>query len=241
MAYLLALGLNMRIEINLLKAWPLLCSHITYPLPQVVFMSLSRTLLLFLLIAVLGACSTTKSRLPAQGSLNQAQHQLDLAQLQNWQVEGRMAFKSSQEKFSANINWRQDKDQYDIKLTTFIGTSIMHMQGQPGLVKLEADDKSYQDSDASVLIHSITGWNIPVENLAAWLKGQVEMKDRVVFSSEGLLQELLPRCIDCQHWKIEYSAYKQVDSYWLPHQIKLNNLVQSDNQIKIRIKQWKLN
>lgn len=161
--------------------------------------------------------------------------------MQQWQIEGRMAFKSRDEKFSANLNWQQVSAKYDIKLTSFIGTSIMHMQGEPGAVQLTADGQDYQDSDASLLIASITGWNIPVEQLPAWLKGQVSKQDRVIFSPEGLLQQLKPSCALCDDWAITYSAYKQVKDVWLPHQIQLNNLNQTDNQIKIRINQWQLN
>jgi outer membrane lipoprotein LolB len=204
-------------------------------------MSLPKSLLLLLLIMLLGACSTTRPIKPEPGSINEIQHQLSLSQLQHWQIEGRMAFKSSDEKFSANLNWQQDSAQYDIKLTSFIGTSIMRMQGEPGAVQLEADGKNYQDSDASLLIASITGWNIPVEQLPAWLKGQVDKQDRVVFSNEGLLQQLSPQCAKCDAWAITYSAYKQVKDIWLPHQIQLNNLNQPNNLIKIRINQWQLN
>jgi outer membrane lipoprotein LolB len=204
-------------------------------------MPLPKFLLLLLFIVMLGACSTTRPIKPLPGSINEAQHQLTLAQIQHWQVEGRIAFKSSDEKFSANLNWQQDAAHYDIKLSSFIGTSIMHMQGKPGEVLLQADDHSYQDSDASRLITSVTGWNIPVEQLPAWLKGQVNKHDRVIFSKEGLLQQLRPQCKKCDAWSITYSAYKQVDEIWLPHQIQLNNLNQANNLIKIRINQWKLN
>jgi outer membrane lipoprotein LolB len=204
-------------------------------------MSLPKSLLLLLFILLLGACSTTRHSKPEAGSINEAQHQLALSRMQHWKIDGRLAFKSTAEKFSANLNWQQHAGRYEIKLTSFIGTSIMHMQGEPGAVLLEADDQRYQDSDASQLIASITGWNIPVEQLPAWLKGQVDEQDRVIFSREGLLQQLLPRCGQCDAWAISYSAYKQVDEIWLPHQIQLNNLNQADNLIKIRINQWTLN
>ena len=204
-------------------------------------MSLPKSLLLFVLLLLLGACSTTRPIKPVAGSIDQAQHQARLAKLQQWKIEGRMAFKNSAEKFSANLNWQQDASQYDIRLTSFIGTSLMHMQGEPGTVLLQADDQNYQDSDASRLIASITGWNIPVEQLPAWLKGQFSQHDGVEYSAEGLLQQLQPRCENCDAWAITYSAYKQVDEVWLPHQIQLNNLAQANNLIKIRINQWTLN
>lgn len=201
-------------------------------------MPLYKTLCLLLLFALISACTVTK---PVQISVDEAQNQQQLAKLKRWQIEGRMAFKSDDEKFSATLNWQQNDTQYDIKLSSFIGTSLLHMYGEPGAVSLETDDKTYHDSDASVLIYSITGWNIPVERLSGWLKGQIELDDKVRLSAAGLPMEFVPDCLNCGDWKIAYKNFKQINSVWLPHQIELSNTFKLNNKIKIRINQWKIN
>lgn len=192
-------------------------------------------LLLCLGVVYLTGCTTTQ--LPQQ-EIDRQQHQIQLNQLNHWIVKGRLAFKSPDEKFSAYLNWQQQQDSYSLNLNSFIGTSLMKMEGYPGYSKLQADDNIYTDTNASLLIKRITGWNIPVEKLALWVKGQYEKQDHVDVDEYGLVQVLQPKCKDCQQWRLTYSKYKLIDDIWLPHQIELNNTAQTGNQIKIRINSW---
>jgi len=192
-------------------------------------------LILSLAFVYLTGCSTTQ--VPQQ-EIDRQQHQLKLSQFNHWNVKGRLAFKSPDEKFSAYINWEQQQDNYSLNLNSFIGTSLMKMEGYPGYASLKADDNVYTDTNASHLINRITGWNIPVEKLALWVKGQYEMQDSVTVDEYGLAQTLQPKCNDCQQWRLDFSKYKLVNEIWLPHQIVLNNTKKTDNQIKIRINSW---
>ena len=195
-------------------------------------------LMLVSAIVYLAGCSTTG--IPQQ-EIDRQQHQLKLSQFDHWTVKGRLAFKSPDEKFSAYLNWEQQQDHYLLNLNSFIGTSLMKMAGSPGFSRLEADDNIYTDTNASQLINRITGWNIPVEKLAKWVKGQYDNSDKVSVNEYGLAQRLQPVCKDCQQWQLSYSKYKLIDDLWLPHEIELNNTYTTDNQIKIRINSWQKN
>ncbi len=190
---------------------------------------------LALLMIFLFGCTSTQ--VPQQEIDRQA-HQSKLADYDHWVMKGRMAFKSPEEKFSAYMNWEQQEQVFQLNLNSFIGTSLMQMEGYPGFAKLEADDKVYTDKNASLLIKRITGWNIPVEKLALWVKGQVEEEDNVTVDQFGLVTSLEPQCENCTRWRLDYSKYKLVNDLWLPHQIELQNMTQKENQIKIRISSW---
>lgn len=192
-------------------------------------------LTLALAVIYLAGCSTTQ--VPQQ-EIDRQQHQLKLSQFSHWNVKGRLAFKSPDEKFSAYLNWEQQQDSYSLNLNSFIGTSLMKMQGYSGYAQLEADDYVYTDTNASHLVTRITGWNIPVEKMALWVKGQYEQQDKVIVDEYGLAKILLPKCKDCQQWQLTYSKYKLIDEIWLPHQIVIDNTLQTENQIKIRINSW---
>lgn len=171
--------------------------------------------------------------------LNSNVHQQNLANFDKWQLSGRLAFKSPEDKFSANLNWTQDQQAYRVKLTSFIGTSLLEMEGSPGFARIEADDKEYQGSDASRLIRRITGWNIPIEDLPVWIKGQVNPQDQATFDDKGLVKQVSAACFLCDNWQISFDQYKPLDDIWLPHRITLTNRDAPDNQIKIRINKWK--
>ena len=210
----------------------------TYKLifPTVFFMK-SRFLFVFLLVVLLLNGCATRPPPPERVETNALQQKLD--QFNAWQLRGRLAFKSEQEKFSANLNWQQIDDTYQVKLTSFIGTTLLEMQGAPGEALILADDQEYRDIDGQRLIHQITGWNIPINKLPLWIKGQFAPGDAVIFDKQGLVQTLTTGCLFCDRWKISFQKYQQLDDLWLPHQVTLVNQDAPDNQIKIRINTWK--
>lgn len=196
---------------------------------------LCRFFILFSFVIWLVGCASA----PPPNNIDTNAQQQMLENFQSWQLSGRLAFKSPGEKFSANLNWQQQQQVYQLKLTNFIGVSLMTMKGFDGHAEIEADDKTYKGSDPELLIQQITGWNIPVSGLATWIKGQAQRQDRATFDDNGLLQQLIPNCQSCAPWTIQYSQYKQVDLVWLPHRI---NLTQApDNKIIIRINSWQKN
>jgi len=171
-----------------------------------------------------------------------AEHQAQLTALQNWQIKGRLGFKSPDETFSASLNWRQERENYQLKLSSVLGTSLLDMRGKPGNVELEVDDQHYQDSDPARLIWRITGWHIPVAYFPRWIKGQIVSSDTVLTSAQGWAQQIEPQCLACSAWLITYDNYQLLDTnagdeLWLPHKIVLKNSA-SQSSIIIRVNTW---
>tara|TARA_R110002012_G_scaffold148284_1_gene307063 strand:+ start:308 stop:928 length:621 start_codon:yes stop_codon:yes gene_type:complete len=190
--------------------------------------------LLILITILLSACATPP---PTNIQVNSQEHQAKLSQIQHWKLKGRMAFKGSDEKFSANVNWQQIDDSYHLSLNTMLGINILTMQGDKESAELNTDDEQYQDTDASHLIWRITGWQIPVSQFPFWIKGQAQPTDKVIYAQSGVIEQLIPVCDSCAGWLISYQDYHQVDNVWLPYNIKLNNSALG-NQILIRVNQW---
>jgi outer membrane lipoprotein LolB len=113
------------------------------------------------------------------------------------------------------------------------------MKGDEKGATLTTDDKTYQNSDPSYLIWQVTGWQIPVEKLRFWIKGQHQSKDEVKTSEQGWINQLQPICNNCKNWLINYDNYKLVNNVWLPHKVVLHNSV-DNNQLLIRINEWEL-
>jgi outer membrane lipoprotein LolB len=190
--------------------------------------------LLILIVILLNACATPP---PAHIDVNSKEHQAKLNLIQHWTLKGRMAFKSSEEKFSANVNWQQIEDSYHLSLNTMLGINILTMHGDNDSVELNADDEHYQDTDASHLLWRITGWQIPVTQFPYWIKGQALATDEAIYAQSGIIEQLIPHCEGCDGWIISYDDYQKSDNVWLPHNIKLSNPLLG-NQILIRVNQW---
>ena len=175
---------------------------------------------------------------PSNVGLDNNQHQQQLAEMQHWQIKGRIGFKSSEQKpKSANLSWLQNNDDYQLSLNTILGTSILTMQGNPQWVTLNADDMTHSGTNASELIWQITGWTLPIEQLPTWIKGQSVKTDKVILSEQGWIAELQPRCTTCRGWQLSYSDYEQVKGIWLPHKIRLEHTV-NKVQVTIKVNSW---
>ncbi|MFA3789828.1 lipoprotein insertase outer membrane protein LolB [Aliiglaciecola sp. SL4] len=188
-----------------------------------------------LLLLILSGCVTSTK---INQSIDSKRHQQQLSDLTHWKIKGRLAFKSEEEKVSAYMNWQQHENQFDLQLNTFIGTNILKMHSDDNFAKLEVDDKTFTDSDPNSLILKVTGWNIPVEKLGLWVKGQHTAKDNVIYDEYGLVSQLEAKCKKCVPWTLTYSNYKKVEQLWLPHALQLTNTQNIANQIKIKISSW---
>ncbi|MDF2179387.1 lipoprotein insertase outer membrane protein LolB [Aliiglaciecola sp. CAU 1673] len=186
---------------------------------------------LLILLTLLSACASVPR---VEQVVDASEHQQALAQLKQWRINGKLAFKGENDKFSAALNWRQSDTDYELLLSNLFGTTLLKMTQHQGLVELQYDGKDYQHYDAASLLHSLTGWQMPVNDLPLWLKGQRTDGTRILQADKGLIYQLESP----QGWLVELADYRQVDNYALPYSLQLTA---GQNQIKIRVNQWTLN
>lgn len=192
---------------------------------------LHRLLIISFFVVLISACAT---RPPPSYSVNAQKHQQQLQQLRNWQIRGKLAFRSEQDKFSASLNWRQQNKDFRLNLSSFLGTNILLLEKHQGRVELQYDDNRYQHISAAALLYELLGWTIPVESISQWIKGQASPEALTEFSDDGLISRLQTR----DGWVVNFSDYRQANQTLLPHQISLQA---GGNKIKIRVDTWQLN
>lgn len=193
--------------------------------------NLCRLIVIGTLILLISACAT---RPVPQYSVNAKSHQKQLQQIRNWQIRGKLAFRSEQDKFSASLNWHQQNKDFRVNLSSFLGTNILLLEKHQGRVELQYDDNLYQHVSAAALLYELLGWTIPVESISQWVKGQTSAEARAEFSDNGLVSRLQTT----DGWVVNYSDYRQTGKTLLPHQISLQA---GTNKIKIRVDAWQLN
>ena len=167
--------------------------------------------------------------------LNQQEQQTQLQQLQHWQIRGRIAITTPDDKVSAYINWSQTGQQFDIKLTNILGSTLVSLTGDDTLTTLVADDKTYQDSNPERLLQQITGLNLPVSTMPILMKGQLpDTPGQYQFSEQGLLKSFKSFSSD---WQVQYQKHTYQNQQWLPQSMLLSD---QHNNIKLRITKWTL-
>ncbi len=190
---------------------------------------------LFTLILLHG-CSTLPDG--PSNQVNLPEQVAALQQIKAWQLKGKMAIRNQQEAVSANVKWDLDGETFHFTLTSFLGITLVDMVAEPGIVRLRADGEEYTHDDASELISRVTGWDIPLSDLAAWIKGLPKVSDQYTLSEHGLLKTLSPACSRCHNWQIAYDNYDRIKEVWLPHSLVMTRANDPNQFIKIRISEW---
>ncbi|MFM4732064.1 lipoprotein insertase outer membrane protein LolB [Aeromonas salmonicida] len=180
-------------------------------------------------LLLLAGCTTTQ---PQRDQVNWQKERTRLEQLSHWQLSGKMAIITAQQKGSARVNWQQNGDDYRLNLTSLIGTHILELSRSNGEITLiDNEGNPHQSQDAESLIYQLTGWNIPVQGLPEWIKG-LPGKAEFELNSDSSLASVR----DGQ-WQIVYGDYRDQDGYRLPHLLTMTG---QGSRLKLQINQWTL-
>lgn len=144
------------------------------------------------------------------GLAEQAQSQRAqwLSMRPRWTLEGRVAISNAGKGGSGRIDWRQDGAAYVVSLSAPVTRQSWRLSGDTHseagrLEGLEGGMREGEDAEALLL--EATGWEIPVNALAEWVRGlqapgvPVESRE---FSSDRRLRMLAQA-----GWKIEYTEW----------------------------------
>jgi outer membrane lipoprotein LolB len=157
--------------------------------------------------------------------------------LSHWELTGKIAIMTPNERKSAYVNWQQANQVVDFRLTNLIGVSALNLTYDGETARLEADGKAYQDQSPESLVFRTTGYILPLDNLPQWIKGSVNAQDQVILNEQGLPYIIKPICATCTGWEITYSQYRYVQGAWLPFLVDVNNTLKQ-TRLKFKVNQW---
>jgi outer membrane lipoprotein LolB len=160
-----------------------------------------------------------------------------LAEQKIWQVEGKLAFISPEERQSANLNWQQNENSNHLVLTTFIGTRILSLTQTANNAELNFDGEQYFDRNAAALLKRLTGFSFPVNNADSWLKGTID-DHTLTMDQLGRAKRVLWSDDSAKKWQIEYANYVLQHGFWLPTRLTLTH---QNIKVKIQLYDWQFN
>ncbi|GGQ17934.1 lipoprotein insertase outer membrane protein LolB [Shewanella litoralis] len=157
------------------------------------------------------------------------------SQAKSWELQGKIAVKTADDKFSTNLYWLHQPAENDLRLTTVLGTTVLTLTTNQGMATLDVDGKTYHDSNAQDLLTGISGWSIPLDSLPLWITGQTGSNDNIVsYHSDGTIKQLISS--DPQSdWHVTFMSWQQQSGAMVP---KLLKIERDDVQIKIQSNQW---
>lgn len=174
-------------------------------------------------------CSTTIPDNLIPVSVNKVQ------QASAWEMQGKLAVRTSQDRFSTNIYWLHSPQRDELTLTTVLGTTLLSLSSQDGLVTLNVDGETYQDTNAQRLLTRVSGWSIPIDSLPLWLTGQLTAGDKLISSDSQQRPSKLVNSQQLPPWQVEFKSWQKQSGADVP---RLLNLTRGDLRLKLQLNKW---
>jgi len=192
-----------------------------------------------LVLILLTGCSTTE-QLKQASTPFMDQHNRNFSQLTHFQIEGKIRLKTKESSDSANLQWQQQGDSYNMTLSGPFGQTGAHMEGNPYQVVLTVPDKGhFIDQSPEQLLYNHFGWDLPISSLLYWIR-TLPAPGSVYQSELNPSQQI--RLLQQDGWNIRYDRYRPVSSGVpqnpeLPGRIKVNR---GQLELTLIINQWRL-
>jgi outer membrane lipoprotein LolB len=195
-----------------------------------------------LVLSLLGGCTTIQLEPLPEGMTDQppanwAEQSRTLGQFNHWQLSGKLAVRQPSDSGTAVINhWEQQGEQYDLALSSsFLGMGSTSLRGTPGFLELQlANGDTYQSTNPEQLVQAATGWQLPIDNLAWWIRGlpAPDGNFRLLFDDQQRLA-----IIRQDGWEIRYDRWQAfIDD--LPHLPARITALKDDKRVRVVISDW---
>ena len=200
-----------------------------------------RITLSLLALMLINGCSTQPTPADKRQTHQTIEQRNDkLSQLNDWQLEGKIAFIQSDKRQSASINWQhqQSSNRQTLDLTSYLGVNVLHLESNNNRHIIAFDGESYQGSNLEQLIYSITGLTLPTDALSYWLKGlSYSINDTINYHFKSKLPSKITSEYNNERWQITYANYRQINDVQLATTFTIKR---HDLLIKISINKWTL-
>lgn len=189
-----------------------------------------KIVLLFVVLVSLSACQS----LP---TIESNQDIRDVTQITKWTARGKMMVADGKDKVSGYFYWQQDGQDFDFSLDSIIGTNIFAIRFEQGLATVEADGKTYQDTDPQRLIYRLTGYLMPVNQMPNWLLARIgNQAQKPIYDANNQLSSFSYGNGEGA-WLVTYGKWTKQNSLALPQSISLTAV---DHRVKISISDWRV-
>lgn len=200
-------------------------------------------------MSMLAACTTISGgraptagvlvdRVPAAARQAESERQAWLVAHPDWSFQGRAAIANGRGGGSGRVDWQQQGAHYRIQLSAPVTRQSWALDGDlnTGGGRLEGLDGGPRAGvDAERLLLEATNWQIPVNQLPQWARGQVVDGDgETAFDVDGR-----PRVLQRQGWTVEFLEWypPQDGRPALPRRIEARN---GAAKVRLLLDQWEL-
>jgi outer membrane lipoprotein LolB len=178
-------------------------------------------------VLALSACVTTP-KVP-EGFYSQ-EARASLYDMEEWNLEGRIAISAPKDSWSANIEWQHLPNSETIRLSGPLGQGAVVIKLADGIVKIDRGGGNVQTSNQpEAFINQQLGMFVPVQSMRFWAVGLPEPELDFQGTADGFVQD---------GWLIAYKEMQKTGNVTMPHKMAVSN---PQVKLKLMIDQWDLN
>lgn len=172
-----------------------------------------------------------------------------LADIDGWEVKGKLAVKTHKRGGQANMLWKRDGEAHNINLYGPLGGGRVVLTRDAGGATLRDNKKRvYQADTAEELLYRVAGWQVPFRAMRYWVLGLPDPGEEYEQSVDdwGRLQTLRQA-----GWQVEFVEYRDFQGRVLPRKFHMtalpdarhivNDQYEENDQVRVRviIKRWR--
>jgi outer membrane lipoprotein LolB len=188
-----------------------------------------------LLLAACAPQQLVRNKGDAASLAQQEAREQQLADANHWTLQGRLFVSNGQDNGTGSFTWTQNGDHYEFTLRAPITGKSFRLVGGPDGAELDGlDGGPQQGPDAEVLMRRALGWNVPLDELRAWVLG-VRAKDAAAELSFG--DDKLPSLLQQDGWAVSYPAWDTTRQPPLPTKVFADK---PPYKVKLAIESWSM-
>lgn len=180
------------------------------------------------LMALLPGCATLI------GKPHYSANQHLLAQQSTWQAKGKVGIKTSDDGGSAFLQWKQNQQNYSIRIYGPLGQGTLLIEGDPSGVSAQSQKLGLLTGPTpEALFYEHFGWHVPVSNLYYWIRGLPSPHSR----SKNLQFDELGNTTAFKQagWVITIKSFREAEGFRLPRKM---TITRGDFKITLVFSQW---
>ncbi len=188
-----------------------------------------------LMLVACNAFQPTKS-VNSPDSPQWRQHEEQLRQLTQYQIQGTFAYFEGKQKIYARFFLQQySHERYRLLLTNPLGGTVFELAVAPGLAQLTGSQgNSWFSDNPQTLLQELTGISIPLNELRQWILGLPGSASKITLNSQYRLTQLSWQQQE-KTWTVDYQEYNSQKVPPLPSKLELK---QDQRRIKLKMDNW---
>jgi len=186
-----------------------------------------------LALLALTACAPVRVRETPAAQAAQTAREAQLTPHTDWTITAHIGVSNGNDGGSGDLVWTQNGDRYDFTVHAPVTGRTWKLSGDASGATLQGvDPQADTDRDPERLLRERLGWDVPLANLSAWVRGmRAAGSSSVEYDARNL-----PALIEQSGWKVEYRGWLVDHDPPLPRKLFASR---GNARVRVVIENWK--